>query len=82
MTTRKAADPAAQKVADLTVAEFRQLIYEVVVQCLGEMYEDIHPDAEFSAEFAGKVQASIDAVASGEPTIPAEQVAKRLGIKW
>ena len=28
MTTRKAADPTAQKVADLTVAEFRELIYE------------------------------------------------------
>ena len=59
MTTRKAADPTAQKVADLTVAEFRGLIREVVVECLGEMYEDFHPDAELTAEFAGKLQASI-----------------------
>ena len=38
MTTRKAGDSTAQKVADLTVAEFRELIYEVVVECFGEMY--------------------------------------------
>ncbi len=78
MTTRKAADPTAQKVADLTVAEFRGLIREVVIECLGEMYEDFHPDAELTAEFAGKLQASIDARTAGEPTIPAEEVYRRL----
>ena len=38
------------------------------------MYEDFHPDLELSDEFAEKLQASIDAVASGEPTIPWEEV--------
>ena len=78
MTTRRAADPTARRVADLTVAEFRELIYEVVVECLGEMYEDIRPDAELTAEFAGKLKASIDARTDGEPTIPAEEVYRQL----
>ena len=38
MTTQEVGDSTAQRVADLTVAEFRELIYEVVVECFGEMY--------------------------------------------
>jgi hypothetical protein len=78
MTTQEVGDSTAQRVADLTVAEFRELIYEVVVECFGEMYEDFHPDAELTAEFAGKLKASIDARTHGEPTILAEEVYRRL----
>ena len=78
--TQKVSDPAMQKVSDLTVSEFRELVREVVTECLGEMYEDFHPDLELSDEFAEKLQASIDAVAAGEPTIPWEEVKRRLGL--
>ncbi len=82
MATEKVADPAAQKVSDLTVSEFRELIREVVTECLAEMYEDFHPDLEFTDEFAEGLRASIDALAAGEPTIPAAQVAEELGLSW
>ena len=78
MTTQEVGDSTTQRVADLTVAEFRGLIREVVIECLGEMYEDLRPDAELTAEFAGKLKASIDARKDGEPTIPAEEVYRRL----
>ncbi len=82
MTTRKVSDRTEPKVSDLTVAEFRELIREVVTECLAEMYEDFHPGLELSDEFAAKLQASLDSVAAGEPTVPAEEIAKRLGLKW
>ena len=76
MTTKKTADPATQKVSDLTVEEFRGLIREVVLECIGESYEDFHRDLELNPEFAAELQASIDEVAAGAPTIPYEQMSE------
>ena len=80
MTTQKVADPTGQKVSDLTVAEFREIIREVIMECLGETYEDFHPDPELSEEFAAELQASIDAREAGEPTVRWEEAKRRLGL--
>ena len=69
MTTPKTAEVTEQKVSDLTVSELRELIREVVLDCIGESYEDFHRDLEISPQFAAELQASIDARAAGEPTI-------------
>ena len=78
MTTPKAAEQAEateQKVSDLTVSQLRELIREVVLDCIGESYEDFHLDLRINPQFAAELQASIDEVAAGAPTIPDEQMA-------
>ena len=77
MTTQKVADPTAQKVSDLTVSELLELIREVVMECLAEMYEDFHPDLEFTPEFAAELlQAAKEAREAGQLTIPDDQIAE------
>ena len=80
--TSEQADVAEQKVSDLTVSQLRELIREVVLDCIAESYEDFHLDLRINPQFAAELQASIDARAAGEPTIPWEEVAKSsLGCK-
>ena len=80
MTTPKIAEAAEQKVSDLTVSQLRELIREVVLECIGESYEDFHRDLEFNPQFAAELQASIDEVAAGAETFSAGEVAKELGL--
>ena len=86
MTTPKTAGAAEQaeaaepKVSDLTVSQLRELIREVVLDCIAESYEDFHRDLELNPEFAAELQASIDEVAAGAKTYSAEEVAKELGL--
>lgn len=74
------AEAAEPKVSDLTVSELRELIREVVLDCIAESYEDFHRDLELNPEFAAGLQASIDARAAGEPTIPWDEAKRRLGL--
>ena len=80
MTTPKVAEAAEQKVSDLTVSQLRELIREVVLDCIGERYEDFHRDLEFNPQFAAELQASIDEVAAGAEAFSAEEVAEELGL--
>lgn len=83
MTTPKAAEQAEateQKVSDLTVSQLRELIREVVLDCIGESYEDFHLDLRINPQFAAELQASIDEVAAGGETYSAEEVAEELGL--
>ena len=86
MTTPKVAEPAEQaeaaeqKVSDLTVSQLRELIREVVLDCIAESYEDFHLDLRINPQFAAELQASIDEVAAGGKTYSAEEVAKELGL--
>ena len=83
MTTPKVAEQAEateQKVSDLTVSELRELIREVVLDCIAESYEDFHLDLRINPQFAAELQASIDEVAAGGKTYSAEEVAEELGL--
>ena len=83
MTTPKAAEQpetAEQKVSDLTVSQLRELIREVVLDCIDERYEDFHLDLRINPQFAAELQASIDEVAAGGKTYTADEVAKELGL--
>ena len=74
------AEAAEPKVSDLTVSQLRELIREVVLDCIGESYEDFHLDLRINPQFAAELQASIDEVAAGGETYSAEEVAKELGL--
>ena len=64
------------RVCTVSVATMKIVDYELDVQT------NIDPDEglELRPEFAARLQASIDATAAGDPTIPAEEVYRRLGL--
>lgn len=67
---------ATQTVADLTIAEFRALVREIVVEVVQELIdpdEGLEPRPEFVEEMERRL-------ALDEPTIPAEEVYRRLGL--
>lgn len=70
----------ATRVADLTIDEFKALIRQTVYEVLDEFYDDDDPDAglEFKPEVAAYLR---DALIADRPGIPAEEVARRLGIE-
>ena len=80
MTTPKAAEQAEateQKVSDLTVSQLRELIREVVLDCIGESYEDFHRDLEINPDFAAELlESAREAKEAGMPTISDEQMAE------
>ena len=70
----------AQTVADLTIAEFRALVREIVAEVVEEM---IDPDEglELSAWAQERLdQADADRAAGTLKTVPLEEVARRLGL--
>jgi hypothetical protein len=69
-------------VADLTVDELRKLIREVVIQTLLEMFGDPDEGLELSDEFVLELQRSLAADEARSKTIPAHEVAARLGLTW
>lgn len=68
-------------IADLTVEEFRQLIREVVIQTLSEMFGDPDEGLELSDEFKLELQRALAMDETGK-TSPAPDVAARLGLTW
>jgi ADP-dependent phosphofructokinase/glucokinase len=75
MTTPKVTEAAEQKVSDLTVSQLRELIREVVLDCISERYEDFHRDLEFNPQFAAELlESAREAKEAGIPTIPDEQM--------
>ncbi len=69
-------------VADLTVEEFRELVREVVLQTLAELLRDPDQGLELREEFVAELQRSLEEVEAGEETIPAEEIATKLGLSW
>jgi hypothetical protein len=72
---------AESHISDLTVAEFRALVRDVVRQTLHEL---IDPDAGLSLrdELEAELRTSLEAVEAGVETIPAEKLAADLGLEW
>ena len=81
MTTR-----AAEKerlVAEMTVAELRELIWQTVAEAITDLVGDPDEGLELS-EWAQEQldQADADRAAGTLNTIPAKQVAEELGLDW
>ena len=64
-------------VADLTVAELREIIRETVAEALAELIEDPDDGLELREEFAEEMAERLQ---SNEGTVPAEEVYERLGL--
>jgi hypothetical protein len=69
-------------VTDLTVDEFKKLIREVIIQTFLEMFGDPDEGLELSDEFRLELQRALAANEAGSKTIPAHEVAARLGLTW
>ena len=73
---------AHSTVADLTIDEFKKLIREVAIQTLSEMVGDPDEGLELNDELKLELQRSLATVETGGKTIPAHEVAARLGLTW
>jgi len=73
---------AHSTVADLTVDEFKNLIREVVAQTLAEVLGDPDEGLELRDDFRIALQRSLASVEAGGKTMPAQEVAAKLGLSW
>ena len=69
-------------VADLTIDEFKALVREVIVQTLSEIFGDPDEGLELNEDFQLELQHSLDTVKAGGKTIPVNEVAERLELRW
>jgi hypothetical protein len=69
-------------IAELTVEEFKQLVREVVIQALREVFGDPDEGLELREDFAAALERSLDFVAQGGRTTAASEVAARRGLTW
>ena len=68
-------------VADLTIAEFRALIRETVVETIDELINDPDEGLELSDWAAARLEAAREEEAAGElQTVPLTEVARRCGL--
>lgn len=73
---------AVSSVADLTVEELRELIRETVSQTIVEVLGDPDKGMELREDVKERLERSLAMMQAGEKTIPAHQVAARLGLEW
>jgi len=69
-------------VADLTVDELKELIRETVSQTIVEMLGDPDKDMELREEVQERLERSLAMMEAAGKTVPANQVAARLGLEW
>ena len=70
------------QVKDLTVEEFKLLIQETVTETLQALLSDPDENKQLKPEIAQELVDSLQRTQSGERGIPAEEVAKKLGLNW
>jgi len=68
-------------IADLTVDELRKLIRETVIQTFSEILGDPDEGLELKDEFKLELQRAL-ATDETDKTMPAQDVAARLGLTW
>ena len=71
---------ASQKVSDMTITEFRELIRATIMETLAELTEDPDAGLELRGEFVSEVQRRMAAIDAGESTIPIKEVANKHGL--
>ena len=72
----------SEKVADLTVDEFKALVQEIVVHTLSEMLGDPDEGAELREDFAEELRSAVVTEEGVGKSVPAHKVAERLGLTW
>ncbi len=70
------------QVKDLTVEELKCLIQETVTETLETMLSEPHRDKQLKPEVVEELIESLQRTQDGERGIPAEEVAKKLGLNW
>ncbi|MDM8521428.1 hypothetical protein QUF64_15380 [Anaerolineales bacterium HSG6] len=70
------------KVADLTIDELTLLIQNVVKQTIMDLLGDPDVGLELQDAIKTRLQRSLASVQSGQKTIPAQDVAAKLGLEW
>jgi len=69
------------RVSDLTVAEFRALVREVVEETLVEILADPDEGLELAEDFKSELRSSLKSIKEGGVVYDAEDVARRLGLE-
>ena len=69
---------APKTVADLTVAELKELIRETVAEAVAELIEDPDEGLELRPEFVEEVKKRLS---SDKPTVPIAEAYRRLGLE-
>jgi hypothetical protein len=69
-------------IANLTINEFKILIKDVVKQTIFELLNDPDDGLELREEIKIRLQQSLAEIAAGGKTIPAQEVAAKLGLEW
>ncbi len=70
------------KVADLSIDDFKSLIRETVSQTIIDMLNNPDEGLELREDFSAKLRQSLAEVQTGGKTIPAHEVAAKLGLEW
>ncbi|MDJ0737497.1 MAG: hypothetical protein QNJ47_26100 [Nostocaceae cyanobacterium] len=70
------------QVKDLTVEEFKLLIQETVIETIQSLLVDPDKGKQLKPEVKQQLLNSLQRTQAGERGIPAEEVAKKLGLNW
>ena len=70
------------QVKDLTIEEFKCFIQETVTETLETLLSDPDEDKQLKPEVVQELIESLQRTQGGSRGIPAEEVAKKLGLKW
>jgi hypothetical protein len=70
------------QVKDLTIDELKLLIQETVTETIQSLLLDPDQGKQLKPEVKQQLLDSLQRTQSGERGIPAEEVAKRLGLNW
>ncbi len=73
---------AYSNVAELTVDELKTLVKEIVTQTILEMFGDPDEGLELRQDIKARLRDSLASVQAGGETIPAQEVAAKLGLEW
>ncbi len=71
-----------QTIDKLTVPQFETLIERVIERKILELFVDSDAGLELTPSVKARLRRSMAAVRRGEHGVPAQQVAKELGLKW
>ncbi len=70
------------RIQDMTVEELKALVHEAVEEALLDLLGDPDAGGELREEVKQRLLASVTRTHEGQVSIPAEKVARSLGLDW